>query len=153
MAARYLPDPNGARRWQERQPAGEEGPSRQCRGESATNGRRSPGAFGSMPDGLVLGAEGRSLSCDKRFWPCPIYGVRTLTYLLLEFAPYQLEGRVEVDRLGHVVVGAEVWIGGGAIVMPGVTIGEGAIIGAGAVVTRDVPPEGRVAGVPARTLP
>jgi acetyltransferase-like isoleucine patch superfamily enzyme len=41
-------------------------------------------------------------------------------------------------------------IGSGAVIMCGVTIGENAIVGAGAVVTRDVPANGIVAGVPAR---
>ena len=44
-------------------------------------------------------------------------------------------------------------IGSGAVIMCGVTIGEGAMVGAGAVVTRDVPPDAVVAGVPARLLP
>lgn len=47
-------------------------------------------------------------------------------------------------------IGEEVWIGGGAIIMPGVTIGNGAIIGAGSVVTRDVSPDTIVVGNPAR---
>jgi maltose O-acetyltransferase len=47
-------------------------------------------------------------------------------------------------------IGSEVWIGGGAILLPGVTIGDGAEIGAGSVVTRDVPPGVTVAGNPAR---
>lgn len=41
-------------------------------------------------------------------------------------------------------------IGSGATILCGVTIGEDAVVGAGAVVTRDVPPEATVAGVPAR---
>ena len=49
-------------------------------------------------------------------------------------------------------VGDDVWIGAGAVILPGVTIGRGAIIGAGAVVTGDVAPFAVVAGVPARTL-
>lgn len=52
----------------------------------------------------------------------------------------------------RVVIGADVWIGHAAIVMPGVTIGTGAVIGAGAVVTRDVAAYTVVAGVPARVL-
>ena len=57
-----------------------------------------------------------------------------------------------LERALPVTIGAEVWIGGGAIVLPGVKIGEGAIVGAGAVVSRDVPEGARVAGIPARAL-
>lgn len=49
-----------------------------------------------------------------------------------------------------VTLGRDVWIGAGAIVMPGVTIGDEAIVAAGAVVTRDVPKGAIVKGVPAR---
>ena len=49
-------------------------------------------------------------------------------------------------------IGADVWIGGGAILLPGITVGDGALIGAGSVVTRDVAPGARVAGNPARPL-
>lgn len=48
-------------------------------------------------------------------------------------------------------IGRNVWIGGGAIVLPGVTIGDDAIIGAGAVVTRNVPARATAVGNPART--
>ncbi len=44
------------------------------------------------------------------------------------------------------------WIGGRAILLPGVNIGQGAIVGAGAVVTKDVPPFGVVGGVPAKII-
>lgn len=46
----------------------------------------------------------------------------------------------------------EVWIGGGAILLPGVTIGKGSVIGAGAVVTKDVPPYSVAVGNPARVI-
>jgi virginiamycin A acetyltransferase len=49
-------------------------------------------------------------------------------------------------------IGNDVWIGDGAIVMPGLTIGDGAVIGAGAVVTKDVPAYAIVAGVPSRVI-
>lgn len=46
----------------------------------------------------------------------------------------------------------DVWIGAGAIVLPGVTIGRGAIVAAGAVVTHNVEPMTIVGGVPARVI-
>jgi maltose O-acetyltransferase len=51
-----------------------------------------------------------------------------------------------------IVVGDNVWLGGGAIVCPGVTIGDDTVVGAGAVVTRDLPTGVVAAGVPARVL-
>ncbi len=50
------------------------------------------------------------------------------------------------------MIGDNVWLDGGAIVLPGVTIGENSVIGAGAVVSRDVPPRVVVVGNPARVL-
>jgi maltose O-acetyltransferase len=47
-------------------------------------------------------------------------------------------------------IGRDVWIGGGAIILPGVTLGDGAVIGAGSVVTRDVGADQIVVGNPAR---
>jgi maltose O-acetyltransferase len=47
-------------------------------------------------------------------------------------------------------IGSNVWIGGGAIVLPGVTIGDDALVGAGSVVTRDVPAGATAFGNPAR---
>jgi sugar O-acyltransferase (sialic acid O-acetyltransferase NeuD family) len=53
---------------------------------------------------------------------------------------------------GRVYVGSRSFVGMGASVIQGITIGEDATIAAGAVVIRDVPPGGRVAGVPARAI-
>lgn len=49
-----------------------------------------------------------------------------------------------------ITIGNSVWIGGGVIILPGVTIGDNSVIGAGSVVTRDVPAGVIVAGNPAR---
>lgn len=60
--------------------------------------------------------------------------------------------RAKLESGRPVRIGRNVWIGGGAILLPGVTIGDDAIVGAGAVVTRDVPAGATVAGNPARVL-
>jgi maltose O-acetyltransferase len=49
-------------------------------------------------------------------------------------------------------IGDDAWIGGGAILCPGVTIGRGSVIGAGSVVTRDIPPDVVAVGNPCRVL-
>lgn len=51
-----------------------------------------------------------------------------------------------------IVIGKNVWIGANATVCPGVTIGDGAIVAAGSVVTRDVPENTLVGGVPAKII-
>ena len=51
-----------------------------------------------------------------------------------------------------VTIGADVWIGAGASVLPGVTIGDGAVIGARAVVTKDIPPNAIAVGIPAKVI-
>ena len=62
--------------------------------------------------------------------------------------PAQRRRMLEFGR--PIAIGANVWIGGGAQILPGVTIGDDAIVGAGSVVTRDVPAGGTVVGNPAR---
>ena len=51
-----------------------------------------------------------------------------------------------------ITIGSDVWVGGGAIICPGVTIGDRSVIGAGSVVTRDVPSDVIVVGNPARVV-
>lgn len=58
----------------------------------------------------------------------------------------------ERRKLKIVETGHDVWVGHGAIVMPGVKLGDGAVVAAGAVVTKDVEPYAIVAGVPAKFL-
>ncbi|MBD9398792.1 MULTISPECIES: sugar O-acetyltransferase [unclassified Pseudomonas] len=64
--------------------------------------------------------------------------------------PGERESGLEFGR--PVSIGRNVWIGAGALILPGVTIGDDALIGAGSVVTRDVPAGAKVAGNPARVL-
>lgn len=61
----------------------------------------------------------------------------------------------ENGRKNHyapIYIGAHVWIGSNATILPGVSVGDWAVVGAGAVVTKDVPPFTVVGGVPARIL-
>ena len=60
--------------------------------------------------------------------------------------------RAKWEYAKPIVIADNVWLGGGAIVCPGVTIGENTVVGAGAVVTRDLPPNVVAAGNPARVL-
>ena len=65
--------------------------------------------------------------------------------------PRDAAGRASGLEFGRPVhIGCNVWIGGGAMILPGVTIGDNAVIGAGSVVTRDVPAGATAFGNPAR---
>ena len=55
-------------------------------------------------------------------------------------------------RTAPVTIGDNVWIGGGAILMPGVTIGDNVVIGAGSVVTKDIPSDSVAWGNPCRVM-
>ncbi len=57
-----------------------------------------------------------------------------------------------VKKFGRIEVGEETFIGARSIIMPGVKIGRNCVVGAGSVVTKDVPDESVVAGVPARRI-
>jgi maltose O-acetyltransferase len=62
------------------------------------------------------------------------------------------ERRKWLESAKPITIGSDVWVGGGAIICPGVTIGDRAVIGAGSVVTRDIPCDVIVAGNPARII-
>jgi maltose O-acetyltransferase len=63
-----------------------------------------------------------------------------------------MERRSGLEGAKPVTIGNDVWVGGGAILLPGVHIGDGAVIGAGSVVTRDVPAGMLAAGNPCRVI-
>lgn len=108
-------------------------------------------------DSLIIG-KFSSIACGTRFiFNCANHTMKSLsTYTFpLFYEEWGLEkGDVATawDNRGDIVVGNDVWIGYGALIMAGVHIGDGAIIGLRAVVTRDVPPYTIVGGVPAREI-
>jgi maltose O-acetyltransferase len=63
-----------------------------------------------------------------------------------------LERRQGLESGKPIVIGSDVWVGGGAIICPGVTIGARSLIGAGSVVTQDVPEDVFAAGNPCRVI-
>ena len=67
--------------------------------------------------------------------------------------PLEAKKRNSGLELGYpIIIGDNVWIGGGAIIQPGVKIGNNAVIGAGAVVTKDIPANVFAGGNPARVI-
>lgn len=73
--------------------------------------------------------------------------------LLTPTHPVEPEARREKwEAASPITIGDNVWLGGGAIVCPGVTIGENTVVGAGAVVTRDLPGNVVAVGNPARVV-
>jgi maltose O-acetyltransferase len=73
--------------------------------------------------------------------------------LLTAYHPTEPEPRrAKLEAAAPITIGDNVWLGGGAIVLPGVTIGDDSVIGAGSVVTKDVPAGVLAVGNPARVI-
>ena len=66
--------------------------------------------------------------------------------------PMNAELRRNVESGKPIAIGSDVWIGGAAIILPGVRIGSRSVIGAGSVVTRDIPAGAFAAGNPCRVI-
>ena len=79
-----------------------------------------------------------------------LFGPAVQIYTAMHPMNAALRRREEFGR--PVAIGADVWVGGGAIILPGVRIGARAVIGAGSVVTRDVPEGVFAAGNPCRVI-
>ena len=73
-------------------------------------------------------------------------------HILTPLHPLDAELRRKQEYGSPVTIGSDVWIGSGALVLPGVTIGSRAVIGAGSVVTRDIPEDVFAAGNPCRVI-
>ena len=88
--------------------------------------------------------------CRVRIGDYTLFGPAVQIYTPMH--PFDAALRRQQEYGKPVEIGADVWVGGGAIILPGVRIGSRAVIGAGSVVTRDVPQDVFAAGNPCRVI-
>nr|PZM99390.1 MAG: maltose acetyltransferase [Pseudomonadota bacterium] len=88
--------------------------------------------------------------CEVRIGDYTLFGpgVQILTPL----HPFDASQRREREYGAPIVIGSDVWVGGGALILAGVRIGNRSVIGAGSVVTRDIPDDVFAAGNPCRVI-
>ena len=88
--------------------------------------------------------------CKVRIGSFTLFGPAVQIYTATHPMDAQARRREESGR--PIEIGSDVWVGGGAVILPGVRIGSRAVIGAGSVVTRDVPEGVFAAGNPCRVV-
>ncbi len=88
--------------------------------------------------------------CPVRIGSFTLFGPAVQIYTAMH--PLDAEQRRREEFGKPVEIGSDVWVGGGAIILPGVQIGSRAVVGAGSVVTRDVPGGVLAAGNPCRVI-
>lgn len=115
--------------------------------------RLAPYLYPGAPERLVIGRYGQ-IAHGVRFVTAsanhPMQGVSTYPFPIFDAGLWPLWQ--DLPALPDTVIGHDVWIGHGAIILPGARIGHGVIVGAGAVVGGTVPDFAAVAGNPARIL-
>jgi maltose O-acetyltransferase len=88
--------------------------------------------------------------CPVRIGSFSMFGPSVQIYTPMHPMNAELRRREEFGK--PVEIGSDVWVGGGAIILPGVRIGSRSVIGAGSVVTRDIPDGVFAAGNPCRVI-
>ena len=88
--------------------------------------------------------------CEVRIGDCTLFGPAVQIYTATH--PMNAALRREQESGRPIEIGSDVWVGGGAIICPGVTIGSKSVIGAGSVVTREIPAGVFAAGNPCRVI-
>jgi maltose O-acetyltransferase len=88
--------------------------------------------------------------CEVRIGDYTFFGPAVQIYAASHPMSAKLRRTQEFGR--PIQIGCDVWVGGGAIICPGVTIGAKTVIGAGSVVTKDIPAEVFAAGNPCRVI-
>ncbi|MBD9643124.1 acetyltransferase [Pantoea sp. PNT02] len=103
------------------------------------------GRFTAIANHVRIGAPNHPMdrASQHRFTYCPEY---------YDAQAERDNGFFAERRADRVIIGNDVWIGHGVIVLPGVAVGDGAVLAAGAVVTKEVPPYTIVGGVPAKVI-
>ena len=107
----------------------------------------------NLGDGVILE---RNLNLDRVYPNLISIGANTLiasgTTILSHEHIYREDGNSRLPKKCPVVIGENCFIGVGATILPNVTIGASCVIGAGTVVTRDIPSNSMVVGVPAKII-
>ena len=80
-----------------------------------------------------------------------LFGPNVQVYTAMHPVDYK-ERASGLEYAKPITIGEDVWLGGSAVICPGVTIGDRSIIGAGSVVTRDIPSDVFAAGNPCRVI-
>lgn len=88
--------------------------------------------------------------CDVRIGDFTLFGPAVQIYTATH--PFDAALRRQQELGKPITIGADVWVGGAAVICPGVTIGSRSVIGAGSVVTRDIPDDVFAAGNPCRVI-
>jgi maltose O-acetyltransferase len=88
--------------------------------------------------------------CQVRIGNYTLFGPSVQIYTAMH--PMNAELRRQQEFSKPIEIGSDVWVGGGAIICPGVTIGSRSVIGAGSVVTRNIPDRVFAAGNPCRVI-
>jgi maltose O-acetyltransferase len=88
--------------------------------------------------------------CAVRIGDYTLFGPAVQIYTATH--PLEAELRRTREFAKPVTIGSDVWVGGAAVILPGVTIGSRCVIGAGSVVTRDIPDDVFAAGNPCRVI-
>lgn len=102
---------------------------------------------GSFVNADAVMLDGAEITIGSTCWLAPRVQLLTATHVV-----DPVPRRAGWEYAKPITLGDNVWLGGGAIVCPGVTIGDDTVVGAGAVVTKDLPAGVVAAGVPARVV-